>query len=97
VLPPSRGGVTGAVIPGLGRALGETMAVVMVIGGGTDISRSILAPGSTIASHIASNFAEAPGPEIEALIALGLMLFAVTLLVNIAGRLIVRRGRKATA
>ena len=97
VLPPSRGGVVGAIILGLGRALGETIAVAMVIGGSTDITSSIVSPGSTIASHIANNFSEAPGDEIQALIGLGLMLFAITLVVNVVARFIVSRGRGAIA
>jgi len=92
VLPYCRSGLTGAVILGLGRALGETMAVTMVIGNAYALSLSLFSPGATIASKVASEFNEASGDlYIGSLIELALVLFAITLLVNIIARLLVWR------
>lgn len=92
VLPYCRSGLVGAVILGLGRALGETMAVTMVIGNGYNIVPSLFSPGATIASIIAGQFSEATGDlYLGALVELGLVLFAVTLTVNIVARLLVWR------
>ena len=91
VLPFARAGILGATILGLGRALGETMAVTMVIGNSPTISASLFAPGYSLPAVIANEFAEASGAlQTGALAALGLILFAVTLLLNIAARLLVR-------
>jgi phosphate transport system permease protein len=91
VLPASRAGVLGAAILGLGRALGETIAVTMVIGNAPRISTSVLAPGSTMASLIANEFSEATSPlHLEALVAVGLLLFVVALVVNVLARLLTR-------
>src|SRR6202521_1559408 len=82
VLPYARVGVLGGIMLGLGRALGETMAVTFVIGNAHRISASILAPGTTISATIANEFTEAVGDlYTSALIALGLLLFAITLVV----------------
>lgn len=91
LLPASLSGVLGAVILGLGRALGETMAVTMVIGNNTvESSGSLLKPGATLASTIANQFAEAVSPvHTAALIELGLILFVITLLLNMAARFLV--------
>lgn len=92
VLPYCRSGLIGAAILGLGRALGETMAVTMVIGNGYALTPSLFAPGTTIASKIANEFNEASGDiYIGSLVELALILFAVTLLVNIIARLLVWR------
>ncbi|MDD5398232.1 MAG: phosphate ABC transporter permease subunit PstC [Dehalococcoidia bacterium] len=92
VLPYCRSGLMGGVILGLGRALGETMAVTMVIGNGYVLSPSLFSPGATIASKVASEFNEASGDlYIGSLIELALVLFAITLLVNIIARLLVWR------
>ena len=92
VLPYCRSGLIGAVILGLGRALGETMAVTMVIGNSYKITASLFSPGATIASKIASEFSEASGGVyIGSLVELALVLFAVTLLVNVVARLLVWR------
>jgi phosphate transport system permease protein len=92
VLPYCRSGLIGAVILGLGRALGETMAVTMVIGNNYAITASLFAPGTTIASKIASEFSEATGDIYTgSLIELALVLFAITLLVNVIARLLVWR------
>ncbi len=90
VLRNSRIGIVGAVMLGLGRALGETMAVTMVIGNHAGISRSLFAPGYTLASVIANEFSEATGDVyLSALIEIGLALFLVTIVVNTIARLLV--------
>jgi len=92
VLPYCRSGLIGAIILGLGRALGETMAVTMVIGNGYNLTASLFSPGATIASKIASEFSEATGDVfIGSLVELALILFAVTLVVNVVARLLVWR------
>ena len=91
VLPYARAGILGATILGLGRALGETMAVTMVIGNSPTISGSLFAPGYSLPAVIANEFAEASGDlHTGALAALGLILFGVTLLLNVAARMLVR-------
>ncbi len=90
VLRNARVGILGAVILGLGRALGETMAVTMVIGNRPEISRSLFAPGHTMASVIANEFTEATNDlYLQALMEIGLALFLLTILVNMAARLLV--------
>jgi phosphate transport system permease protein len=90
VLRNSRIGIVGAVMLGLGRALGETMAVTMVIGNHAAISRSLFAPGYTLASVIANEFSEATSNlYLSALIQIGLALFLVTIVVNAIARLLV--------
>jgi phosphate transport system permease protein len=90
LLPAGFSGIISATMLGLGRSLGETMAVTMVIGNSSQISASLLDPAYTIPSVIANEFAEAdPGMHIGALCYLGLVLFAVTLAVNIAAVLLV--------
>ncbi len=90
VLRNSRIGIVGAIMLGLGRALGETMAVTMVIGNHPDISKSLFAPGYTLASVIANEFSEATGDlYLSALIEIGLALFLVTIVVNAIARLMV--------
>ena len=92
VLPYARIGVIGGVMLGLGRALGETMAVTFVIGNAYRISRSLYAPGNSIASALANEFNEAADPVHRAsLIALGLVLFVLTLIVLAASRLLIAR------
>jgi phosphate transport system permease protein len=98
VLPYARAGILGATILGLGRALGETMAVTMLIGNSPTISASLFAPGYSLPAVIANEFAEASsGLHTGALAALGLLLFAVTLLLNAAARLLVRISRRGPA
>ena len=90
VLRNARIGIVGAIILGLGRALGETMAVNMVIGNTPQISRSLLATGSSMASVIANEFTEAVSDmHLSALIEIGLALFIVTIIVNAIARLLV--------
>jgi phosphate transport system permease protein len=92
VLPYARIGVIGGIMLGLGRALGETMAVTFVIGNAHRISASILAPGTTISATIANEFTEAVGDlYTSALIALGLILFVITFIVLAAARLMLMR------
>jgi phosphate transport system permease protein len=89
-LDAARPGILGAVILALGRALGETMAVTMVIGNTNRISWSLLSPGSTMASVIANEFTEAVGKlHLAALFEVAFVLFLVTLVVNAVARLIV--------
>ena len=101
VLRNARIGIVGAIILGLGRALGETMAVTMVIGNSAEIHRSLLANGASMASVIANEFAEASGDlHLSALMEIGLALFAVTIVVNAIARLLVwavTRGAPASA
>jgi len=90
VLRNARIGIVGAVILGLGRAMGETMAVTMVIGNSPTISKSLLAPGDTMASVLANQFSEASdNMYLSALIEIGLALFLVTIVVNACARLLV--------
>jgi phosphate transport system permease protein len=92
VLPYARVGVIGGCMLGLGRALGETMAVTFVIGNAHRISSSILAPGTTISATIANEFTEAVGDlYTSSLIALGLILFAITFIVLAAARYMLMR------
>jgi phosphate transport system permease protein len=90
VLPNARAGIVGAIILGLGRALGETMAVTMVIGNSPHIAKSLFAPGYTMASVLANEFSEATGDVyFSALVEIGLALFLVTIVVNALARLLV--------
>jgi phosphate transport system permease protein len=92
VLPYARSGIIGGIILGLGRALGETMAVTMLIGNRSEISASLFAPGYTMASLIANEFSEATNDlHLSALMAVGAVLFAVTLIVNALARWLVWR------
>lgn len=91
VLPRSRGGIVGAVMLGLGRALGETIAVALLVGSVIRISPSLVVPGHTMAAVIANNFAEADSETIQALVGIGVVLFAITVVINMAARAIVWR------
>ena len=92
VIPYTRTGVIGGIMLGLGRALGETMAVTFVIGNAHRVSSSILAPGTTISATIANEFSEAVGDiYTSSLIALGLILFFITFVVLAAARLMLMR------
>jgi phosphate transport system permease protein len=93
VLPFSRAGIIGAAMLGLGRALGETIAVALVISASFDISGNVLKPGgNSIAANIATKFGAAETNGRGALIASGLVLFVITLVINMAARAIVTRG-----
>lgn len=97
VIPYTRGGVVGGIMLGLGRALGETMAVTFVIGNAHRISGSILAPGTTISATIANEFSEAVGDTYtSSLIALGLILFLITVaILTVARLMLMHLERKA--
>ncbi len=101
VLRNARAGIMGGIILGLGRALGETMAVTMVIGNRPEIAKSLFAPGYTMASVLANEFSEATGDVyLSALIEIGLALFLVTIVVNALARLLVwtvTRGQPSRA
>ena len=98
VLPYGRAGVMGACMLGLGRALGETMAVTMVIGNRHDVSLSVLQPGYTMAAAIANEFAEATTDlYLSALFEVGLILFVITVIVNGLARLLVWRVARGAA
>jgi phosphate transport system permease protein len=98
VLPYGKSGILGAVILGLGRAVGETMAVTMVIGNTPQISLSLLSPAYTMPSVIANEFAETTSKlHGSALMEIGLILLVVTLIINVLAQLLlwsVTRGRK---
>lgn len=99
VLRNARAGIVGGIILGLGRALGETMAVTMVIGNRPEIAKSLFAPGYTMASVLANEFSEATGDVyLSALVEIGLALFFVTVVVNALAQLLVwtvTRGQPA--
>jgi phosphate transport system permease protein len=97
VVPYARLGIFGSIFLGLARALGETMAVTMVIGNDPGIHASLFAPGYTIAAVIANEFSEATGDlYLQSLVALGLVLFLLTIVINAMARLLIiattRRG-----
>jgi phosphate transport system permease protein len=91
LIPAAFSGIVGGIMLGLGRAMGETMAATMLIGNSNKISFSLLAPSNTIASLMANQFAEASGLQLSALMYAGVVLFILTLLVNIAAQWIVNQ------
>jgi phosphate transport system permease protein len=96
VVPYTRVGVVGGVMLGLGRALGETMAVTFVIGNSHTIAASLLSPATTISATIANEFQESDGIYRSALLELGLLLFVITFIVLAIARLmLLRLERKA--
>jgi phosphate transport system permease protein len=98
VIPYARSGIIGAVILGLGRALGETMAVTMVIGNRHEIAASLFAPGYTMAAAIANEFSEAVGDlHLSALAYVAFVLFVVTVVVNAGARLLIWRVARGSA
>jgi phosphate transport system permease protein len=98
ILPYGRAGIMGAIILGLGRALGETMAVTMLIGNRHEISLSLVQPGYTIAAAIANEFAEAvTGMHLSALVLCGLVLFLITVVVNAFARWLIWRVARGSA
>jgi phosphate transport system permease protein len=95
VLPYTRVGVVGAIMLGLGRALGETMAVTFVIGNAHRISASLLAPGTTISAALANEFTEAVGDVyVSSLVSLGLVLFVITFIVLALAKLMLLKLQK---
>lgn len=95
VLPYTQKGVIGGIMLGLGRALGETMAVTFVIGNSQRISNSLFAPGTSIASTLANEFGEADDFHLTTLFALGFLLFVITFVVLAAAKILVIRADKA--
>lgn len=94
LIPAAFSGIIGGTMLALGRALGETIAVTLVIGNSNDLRFSILAPANTIASLLANQFAEASGLQKASLFYAGLVLFAITLIVNILAYSIIQRVKK---
>jgi phosphate transport system permease protein len=91
ILPAAISGITGGVMLALGRAMGETMAVTMIIGNSTNFSWSLLAPGNTISAMLASQFGEADGIQVSALMYAAFVLMMLTLVVNMMAQWVVRR------
>jgi phosphate transport system permease protein len=96
VLPRSRAGTIGATMLGLGRALGETIAVLLVIGGVPSIQIELFRPGQSTAGQIASGFAEASPEGVSGLMALGVALFLLTIVINMTARLVIWRIGRVT-
>jgi ABC-type phosphate transport system permease subunit len=99
VLPYSRAGIAGASMLGLGRAIGETIAVTLVVGNSPNMPKEIFSQGYTLAAVIANEFNEAASDPVHraALIAAGLVLFILTLFINAAARWAVNRAERGTA
>ncbi|HEY9771677.1 MAG TPA: phosphate ABC transporter permease subunit PstC [Coleofasciculaceae cyanobacterium] len=91
VLPAASSGIIGGIMLALGRALGETMAVTMLIGNSNQVNPSVFAPSNTISSLLANQFAEASGLQVAALMYAALILFFITLVVNVLAHLLVTR------
>jgi phosphate transport system permease protein len=95
VLPYTQKGVIGGVMLGLGRALGETMAVTFVIGNAQRMPTSLFSPGTSIASTLANEFGEAVDFHVSTLFALGFLLFVITFLVLAAAKIMLVRAERA--
>ena len=91
ILPYARAGILGGVILGLGRAIGETLAVTMVIGNANQIAQNLFSSTATMSSIIASNFGEASGGMLSALIGIGFILFVFSVVVNFIARIVIAR------
>ena len=91
VVPSARSGIIAGYILAFGRALGETMAVTMLIGNANIIPGSFFSTGNTMASVIANQFGEAEGLKLSSLIAIGLLLFLITGVINAIGKFIIRK------
>ena len=94
ILPAASSGIIGGIMLALGRALGETMAVTMLIGNSNKVDPSVFAPSNTISSLLANQFAEASGLQVSALMYAALILFFITLVVNILAQLLITRLQK---
>ena len=94
VWPHSQGGVVGAVLLGLGRAMGETIAVALVIGSSRVITSHLCAPGYNMAAVIANQFGESTGVWRAGLFGIGVLLFALTIIVNVLARGVVERSAR---
>ena len=97
VFPHSRGGMVAGTMIGLGRAMGETIAIALVIGASQRVTANILGPGDTLASVIANQFGEASGTHRAALIGCGVVLFAITIVISMAARAVVTRAERRSA
>ena len=95
VFPFAGSGIFSAYILAIGRALGETMTVTMLIGNTNNIPASLTATGNSMASIIANQFGEADGLRLSSLIAIGLLLFLITALINMVGKIMIKRARIA--
>ena len=95
VFPRVRSGLVGAVMLGLGRAMGETIAVALVIGSSAQVTSHLFKTGDSVASNIAHNWGESTGISRSALIGLGVVLFGITIVVNIVARVITRRTARS--
>ena len=95
IVPTASRGIVGALVLGFGRALGETMALAMLIGNSNQITLSLFAPANTLAALLALNFPEAGEHEVQVLMYVAIVLLAITLFVNIAGEVIVTLSRKS--
>ena len=93
VLPTAGAGIFSAFILAMGRAIGETMTVTMLIGNTNNIPQSLVDTGNSMASIIANQFGEADGLKLSALIAIGLTLFGITAIVNMIGKLLIKKAR----
>ncbi|GAB4537601.1 MAG: phosphate ABC transporter permease subunit PstC [Pleurocapsa sp.] len=94
IIPAASSGIIGGIMLALGRALGETMAVTMLIGNSNKVDTSVFAPSNTISSLLANQFAEASGLQVAALMYAALILFVITLVVNVLAQLLVTRLQK---
>ena len=94
MLPAASTGIFGALVLGFGRALGETMALAMLIGNSNQISLSLFSPGNTLAALLALNFPEAGAREVQVLMFAALVLLSITLIVNVIGDLIMARSAR---
>jgi phosphate transport system permease protein len=94
ILPAASSGIIGGIMLALGRALGETMAVTMLIGNSNRVNLDVFAPSNTVSSLLANQFAEASGLQVAALMYAALILFFITLVVNILAQLLVTRLQK---
>jgi phosphate transport system permease protein len=94
VLPYTQKGVIGGIMLGLGRALGETMAVTFVIGNSNRMPASLFSPGTSIASTLANEFGEASGSQLTALFALGFLLFVITFVVLALAKIMIARAER---
>ena len=94
ILPAASSGIIGGIMLALGRALGETMAVTMLIGNSNKVNASVFAPSNTVSSLLANQFAEASGLQVAALMYAALILFFITLVVNILAQLLVTKLQK---
>jgi phosphate transport system permease protein len=94
LVPTALTGIVGSILLGFGRALGETMALAMLVGNANEMNISLFAPGTTLAALLALNFPEAHGIEAQALMYAALVLLSITLAVNVIGTAIVARATR---